>query len=201
MSKKKNILSVFLLLFLIGIGIVVPYYLKQQKENRKSVEDITSDTEPPDTLKKKAALIFNAFEELDFFFSKGQIDRLKEEFPLYFEQSDLASIENITFLADKSSYPSEDITCLIFQLDNTATVPVYYSASKGAYFFGKEKLFIQADTKTYEQKTDDTLPSFSTNEIESMQEAGYDNTKKPTDKTEPLDAQTEHPSAGKEVSP
>lgn len=197
MSKKKIILSILLLLFLIGVGIVLPYYLKQQREAKKPSADTPPHTEQAELPEDQMELSFSGFEDLEFFFSKGQIELLKEQFPLYFEQTGLTAIESITFLTDKSSYPSEDITSLLFQTDSQTMIPVYYSTSKGAFFFGKEKLSLQADTQTYELQTDNTLPSVTTEEIETMQEGGYDNTSKPADKPE----SEENTAEDKEVTP
>ena len=184
MSKKKIILSIFLLLFLIGVGIVLPYYFKPQKETNKPTKDTTPHTEQAEVSEAQTELTFTGFEDLEFFFSNVQVDRLKEEFSLYFDQAEVAPVGNIAFLADQTRYLSKDITCLLFQTDDQTMIPVYYSTSKGAFFFGKEKLSLQADAQTYELQTDNTLPSVTTEEIESMQEGGYDNTSKPADKPE-----------------
>ena len=80
------------------------------------------------------------------------------------------------FLPDETGYPDKDTTLLQFSLSNGTLLPVTYSASSGAFFFGEEKLQIAKDSRTYPRQTDDTLSSVTTEEIEARQEGGYADT-------------------------
>lgn len=191
MSRKKVILSIFLMIALILIGIVLPTIWKMEKldskKNKESThtqatdkETATAPTEPI------SALEYISFDMLKEFFSESQITDLKEQFPFYLEKSGQTDISSLEFLADETSYPDKDSTLLLFALSDATLLPVTYSTSSGAFFFGEEKLQVGTDNRKYNRQTDDTLGTFTTEEIEARQEGGYaDTTNDVIEDTEP----------------
>lgn len=180
MSRKKVIFSIFLMIALILIGIVLPTIWKIEKQDSKKH---TESIHTPETEKETAIpteplsdLEYTGFDALKEFFSESQIADLKEQFPSYFEKTGQTNISSLKFLPDETTYPDKDSTLLLFTLSDDTLLPVTYSASSGAFFFGEDKVQVATDSRTYNRQTDDTLGSLTTEEIEARQEGGYADT-------------------------
>lgn len=119
------------------------------------------------------------------------------------EKKKLTGITSVTFLEDKTTYPSSTDTLLEFTLSDDSTLLVTYSSPTGAFLFGKEKLQVGEDTKTYERQTDETLPDVSTEDVEKRQEGGFADTKdtKPEETPAASEAPTETPAAAETPAP
>lgn len=179
MSRNKVILSIALLVILVLAGIVLPTIWKQ-KHNKP-----TSQTETSETDSKKettaseteiTALKFLEFENLSDFFSDTQISSLKTQCITYLLTKEKGDITSITFQPDKTSYPDKSTLRFVFALSDDTSLPITYSTPTGAFYFGEEQLQVKLDTTVYQQKTDDSLPSLTTDEIEVQQEGGYADT-------------------------
>lgn len=181
MSRKKVILSIFLMIALVLVGIVLPAIWKMEKQDsEKSAESThtTTTEKEPTTIPERVVsdLEYIGFDTLKEFFSGSQIADLKEQFPSYFKKTGQTDISSLEFLPDETSYPDKDSTLLLFALSDDMLLPVTYSTSSGAFFFGEEKLQVSADSRTYPRQTDDTLESLTTEEIETRQEGGFADT-------------------------
>ena len=73
----------------------------------------------------------------------------------------------------------------------------------GRFFFGEERTPDSGKEIIYERPTDDKLPSITTEEIEQLQEGGYDDTSVNSEKAAPVTEVPETPSMEepKEVQP
>ena len=80
---------------------------------------------------------------------------------------------------------------------------VYYTSSTGRFFFGEERTPDSGKEIIYERPTDDKLPSITTEEVEQLQEGGYDDTSVNLEKAAPVTEVPETPSMEepKEVQP
>ena len=114
MNRTKVILSIFLMLFLLLAGLVLPSFWKSQKkeasgnkgrEPAKETTETNSDTPMPEYLD---------FDALKAFFSDSQIASLKGQFPVYLKEYVKKEQTSITFLPEKTSYPTETTVCLMF---------------------------------------------------------------------------------------
>lgn len=192
MSRIKVVLSIFLLIALVAVGIVLPTIWKMKEQNLKhdTQSDRTSSQEEETDEEETtiSELDFIGFDALADFFSDIQIEDFKEQFFSYFEKTGQTAVTTVEFLPNETNYPDKDSTLLIFSLSDGSNLPVTYSTSLGAFLFGEEKLQVSSDTRTYIRQNDDTLPTITTEEIESMQEGGYADTPNETVKTS---AQTE----------
>ena len=83
---------------------------------------------------------------------------------------------SITFLPEKTSYPTETTVCLMFSLSDQDTLPVTYHTPTGVFLFGEDGVQVSADTTVYEKQTDDSLPSLTSQDIEHLQEGGHPDT-------------------------
>lgn len=176
MNRKKVILSIFLMLFLLLAGLVLPSFWKSQKkeasgnkgrEPAKETAETNSDTPMPE---------YVDFDALKAFFSDSQIASLKEQFPVYLKEYVKKEQTSITFLPGKTSYPTETTVCLMFSLSDRDTLPVTYHTPTGVFLFGEDGVQVSADTTVYEKQTDDSLPSLTSQDIEHLQEGGYPDT-------------------------
>ena len=176
MNRTKVILSIFLMLFLLLAGLVLPSFWKSQKkeasgnkgrEPAKETTETNSDTPMPEYLD---------FDALKAFFSDSQIASLKEQFPVYLKEYVKKEQTSITFLPEKTSYPTETTVCLMFSLSDQDTLPVTYHTPTGVFLFGEDGVQVSADTTVYEKQTDDSLPSLTSLDIEHLQEGGYPDT-------------------------
>lgn len=176
MNRTKVILSIFLMLFLLLAGLVLPSFWKIQKkeasgnkgrEPAKETTETNSDTPMPEYLD---------FDALKAFFSDSQIASLKGQFPVYLKEYVKKEQTSITFLPEKTSYPTETTVCLMFSLSDQDTLPVTYHTPTGVFLFGEDRVQVSADTTVYEKQTDDSLPSLTSQDIEHLQEGGYPDT-------------------------
>ena len=174
MNRKKVILSILMMVFLIAVGFVLPHLFKEKRGEKPAssapTEEETTDTEQSSN---KTALTFLDFSALQNFFSKGQIETLRQELQ--------------TYLTD-TTYPNASDIGFSFRLSDDSVLPVYYSSSIGRFFYGEERTPGTEEIKTYEQQTDENLPVLTTEEIELLPEGGYDDTKE----TEPEKLPSDH---------
>ena len=124
------------------------------------------------------------------FFSKGQIETLRQELQTYLTDTGNSSITSVQFLADKTTYPNASDIGFSFRLSDDSVLPVYYSSSIGRFFYGEERTPGTEEIKTYEQQTDENLPVLTTEEIELLSEGGYDDTKETEPEKQPSDHKT-----------
>lgn len=105
MNRTKVILSIFLMLFLLLAGLVLPSFWKSQKkeasgnkgrEPAKETTETNSDTPMPEYLD---------FDALKAFFSDSQIASLKGQFPVYLKEYVKKEQTSITFLPEKNQLP------------------------------------------------------------------------------------------------
>lgn len=180
MSRKKVILSIFLMIGLILIGIVLPALRKMEKQDSGTSKESSHTSSPeekaPVSEQTIPVLEYIGFDELENFFSDSQIEDLKEQFPSYLKQTGQTTISSAEFLPEQTSYPDKDTIAFQFALSDHSLLPVTYSTSSGASFFGEEKLQVSGDSRTYPRQTDDSLDTVTTEEIESRQEGGYADT-------------------------
>lgn len=203
MSRKNLIIAIVLMVALIAAGIIAPTVWRINKNKQKAAKETEAVTETDltetETNKKdkEETLEFLKFDKLTSFFSEGQIKDFKEQIPVYLEKKKLTGITSVTFLEDKTTYPSSTDTLLEFTLSDDSTLLVTYSSPTGAFLFGKEKLQVGEDTKTYERQTDETLPDVSAEDVEKRQEGGFADTKdtKPEETPAASETQTEAPAA------
>lgn len=176
MSRKKVILSIFLMIALVLVGIVLPTIWKMEKHDpeKEPESNQTSIPEKETTVPEKAVVQpeYIHFDALKEFFSENQIEDLKEQFPSYFDEIG-NGVSSVEFLPDETSYPEKDATLLQFSLPDGNKLLVTYSTSSGAFFFGEEKLQVSTAQRTYMRQTDDSLPPVTTEEIEARQEGGF----------------------------
>ena len=113
------------------------------------------------------------------------------------------TLTSIRFLADDTTYPNASDINFLFQLPDKSVLPVYYTSSTGRFFFGEERTPDSGKEIIYERPTDDKLPSITTEEIEQLQEGGYDDTSVNSEKAAPVTEVPETPSMEepKEVQP
>lgn len=200
MSRVKLILSIFLMLLLLLLGIVLPSYYRKHKEIPAPKDEripVLNDSVPPE---EPIALDFLDFDGLETFFSSTQIESLKTQFSSYFQQEGLNRITSVSFLKDKTDYSGTSTVQLQFALSDHTILPVSYDTSTGVFFFGEDQVQVPFESKTYPKQTDDSLPDVTTEDIENRQEGGYpDVTAAPSSEedtlTPPADKQT------KEVQP
>lgn len=180
MSRKKVILSIFLMIALVLVGIVLPTIWKMEKHDseKETESNQTSIPEKETTVPEKTVVQpeYIHFDALKEFFSENQIEDLKEQFPSYFDEIGQNGVSSVEFLPNETSYPEKDATLLHFSLPDGNKLPVTYSTSSGAFFFGEEKLQVSTAQRTYMRQTDDSLPPVTTEEIEARQEGGFADT-------------------------
>lgn len=180
MSRKKVILSIFLMIALVLVGIVLPTIWKMEKHDseKETESNQTSIPEKETTVPEKTVVQpeYIHFDALKEFFSENQIEDLKEQFPSYFDEIGQNGVSSVEFLPNETSYPEKDATLLHFSLPDGNKLPVTYSTSSGAFFFGVEKLQVSTAQRTYMRQTDDSLPPVTTEEIEARQEGGFADT-------------------------
>lgn len=182
MSRKKLILSISLLAALVAAGIIFPSYwnLEHQRELKtlilpESSRPLKKSTKSKEETKSTTELNLKGFDALTAFFSEIQVEELKSLFSDYFSEND-RDITSITFLPEQTKYPDGGSTLLYFLLSDGSEFPVTYSTSSGAFFFGEDQKQVSTDTKTYEREIDENLPSYTSDEVFSMEEGGYADT-------------------------
>ena len=207
MNRKKAILAIFMMAFLIIIGFVFPSIWKSQKGNKKSETENTQHDNNENTETEQAenneSISFQDFEALEYFFSKEQVKLFQEELTSYLKNVKQMSLTSIRFLADDTTYPNASDINFLFQLPDKSVLPVYYTSPTGRFFFGEERTPDSGKEIIYERPTDDKLPSITTEDIEQLQEGGYDDTSVNSEKAAPVTEVPETPSMEepKEVQP
>lgn len=110
MNRKKAILAIFMMAFLIIIGFVSPSIWKSQKGNKKSETENTQHDNNENTETEQAenneSISFQDFEALEYFFSKEQVKLFQEELTSYLKNVKQMSLTSIRFLADDTTYPN-----------------------------------------------------------------------------------------------
>lgn len=85
MSRKKVILSIFLMIALVLVGIVLPTIWKMEKHDseKETESNQTSIPEKETTVPEKTVVQpeYIHFDALKEFFSENQIEDLKKQFP------------------------------------------------------------------------------------------------------------------------
>ena len=185
MNRKNLIIAVAAMAAMIAVGIVGPTVYRATKDKPKAAQEATQETTAESPSEEEEAepqkpddspLTFLEFQDLSAFFSESEIEDLKGQIPEYLERAAISGITSAKFLKDQTSYPSSTDTLLVFSLSDGSTLPVLYRTPSGSFLFGEEQLQIRRDTKTYERKTDESLPEVSADEVEEMQEGGYADT-------------------------
>ena len=186
MSRKKFILSIFLMAALVSAGIILPAMHQdqttEQPARKKSLPAIGKTTKPA-SIKKESSLSglqYLGFEDLETFLPLIQIEDLKTQLASYLQETGYINIASVTFLADETTYPSNGETLFQFSLSDGSKLPVTCLTANGTFTFGEENQQTSSSdtayTRIYTRQTDDTLPAVTTEEIEAMQEGGYADT-------------------------
>lgn len=186
MSRKKFILSIFLMAALVSVGIILPAMHRNQTTEqpaRKKSLPATGKTTKPASIKEESSLSglqYLGFEDLETFLPLIQIEDLKTQLASYLQETGYINIASVTFLADETSYPSNGETLFQFSLSDGRKLPVTCLAADGTFTFGEQNQQISSSdtayTRIYTRQTDNTLPAVTTEEIEAMQEGGYADT-------------------------
>ena len=186
MSRKKFILSIFLMAALVSVGIILPAMHRNQTTEqpaRKKSLPATGKTTKPASIKEESSLSglqYLGFEDLETFLPLIQIEDLKTQLASYLQETGYINIASVTFLVDETSYPSNGETLFQFSLSDGSKLPVTCLTADGTFTFGEENQQISSSdaayTRIYTRQTDDTLSAVTTEEIEAMQEGGYADT-------------------------
>lgn len=109
MNRKKAILAIFMMAFLIIIGFVFPSIWKSQKGNKKSETENTQHDNNENTETEQAenneSISFQDFEALEDFFSKEQVKLFQEELTSYLKnvkQMSLGMFVALDYVWDKA---------------------------------------------------------------------------------------------------
>ena len=186
MSRKKLILSIFLMAALVSVGIILPAMHRNQtaeQPSKKKSLPATGKTTKPSPIKETSSLPglqYLGFEDLETFLPLIQIEDLKPQMNSYLQEAGYTGITSITFLADETTYPSNGEILFQFSLSDDSKLPVTCLTADGTFTFGEENQQTSSSdtayTRIYTRQTDDTLPAVTTEEIEAMQEGGYADT-------------------------
>ncbi len=175
MSKLRVILAILLLIILVVIGIVLPSLWRSSKNTSEKQTDLASSNRDDLTPNEESSdLEYTEFEKLSSFFPDSVTADLKALFPVYLQNSGRIEIKSVTFLPDETTYPDNNTTRLFFQLSDSTRLPVQYIGDLGVLLFGDEEAEFSTEQRSYEKQTDDTLPTVTTDQVETMQESGYD---------------------------
>lgn len=175
MSKLRVILAILLLIILVVIGIVLPSLWRSSKNTSEKQTDLASSNRDDLTPnEERSDLEYTGFEKLSSFFPDSVTADLKALFPVYLKNSGRDEIKSVTFLPDETTYPDNNTTRLFFQLSDSTRLPVQYIGDLGVLLFGDEEAEFSTEQRSYEKQTDDTLPTVTTDQVETMQESGYD---------------------------
>lgn len=175
MSRLRVILAILLLIILVVIGIVLPSLWRSSKNTSEKQTDLASSNRDDLTPNEESSdLEYTGFEKLSSFFPDSVTADLKALFPVYLKNSGRAEIKSVTFLPDETTYPDNNTTRLFFQLSDSTRLPVQYIGNLGVLLFGDEEAEFSTEQRSYEKQTDDTLPTVTTDQVETMQESGYD---------------------------
>lgn len=195
MSRKKIILSILLMAALVLVGIVLPTIHRNKVTGR--MEKKTNIPTTGNRAKKSSreeisslsGIQYLGFEDLETFLPFVQIEDLKTQLASYLQEAGYTDISSVIFLVDETSYPSNGQTLFQFALSNGSKLPVTCLTADGTFTFGEKNQQIDSsgtsDTRIYARQTDNSLPTVTTEEIETMQESGYADTES-TDSTESI---------------
>ena len=186
MSRKKFILSIFLMAALVSVGMILPAMHRDQTAEQpagKKQVPAAGKTKKPSPRKETYSLSrlqYLGFEDLETFLPLIQIEDLKAQMASYLQEAGYTGITSITFLADETTYPSNGEILFQFSLSDDSKLPVTCLTADGTFTFGEENQQTSSSdtayTRIYTRQTDDTLPAVTTEEIEAMQEGGYADT-------------------------
>lgn len=186
MSRKKLILSIFLMAALVSVGIILPAMHRNQtaeQPTRKKQVPATGKTTKPSPIKENSSLSglqYLGFEDLETFLALIQIEDLKTQMVSYLQDTGYRNITSVTFLVDETRYPSDGETLFQFSLSDGSKLPMTCLTVDGTFTFGEEERQISSSenayTRIYTRQTDNSLPAVTTKEIEAMQEGGYADT-------------------------
>ncbi len=186
MSRKKLILSIFLMAALVSVGMILPAIHRNQtaeQPSRKKQIPATGKTTKPSPIKENSSLSglqYLGFENLETFLALIQIEDLKTQMVSYLQDTGYRNITSVTFLVDETSYPSNGETLFQFSLSDGSKLPVTCLTVDGTFTFGENNQQIDlsdmSDMRIYARQTDNSLPAVTTEEIEAMQEGGYADT-------------------------
>lgn len=99
MNRKKAILAIFMMAFLIIIGFVFPSIWKSQKGNKKSETENTqhdnNENAETEQAENNESISFQDFEALEDFFSKEQVKLFQEELTSYLKNVKQISLTSI----------------------------------------------------------------------------------------------------------
>ena len=175
MSRLRVILAILLLIILVVIGIVLPSLWKSGKNtSEKQTDPASSNREGSTPTEEMSDLEYTGFEKLSSFFPDSVTADLKALFPVYLQNSGRTEIKSVTFLPDETTYPDNNTTELFFQLSDSTRLPVQYIGDLGVLLFGDEEAEFSTEQQSYEKLTDDSLPTVTTDQVETRQEGGYD---------------------------
>ncbi len=186
MNRNKTILAIIIMIGLSIIYIVLPAVWKAENTNNDADKPTSEEAnvETSDSNHVFLKLDYIGWEHLEVFFSQTQIDALTTQISDYLIQTGRTETKSIQFLPNATTYPQGSSILLQFVLSDSSILPVTYSTQTGAFLFGKEKLQVSSEVKTYEKATDESLPLITTEEIEQMLEGGFDDTKEATNDNE-----------------
>ena len=171
MSRLRVILAILLLIILVVIGIILPSLWKSGKNTSEKQTDLaSSDREDSTPNEEMTDLEYTGFEKLSSFFPDSVTADLKALFPVYLQNSGRTEIKSVTFLPDETTYPDNNTTELFFQLSDSTQ----YIGDLGVLLFGDEEAEFSTEQQSYEKQTDDSLPTVTTDQVETRQEGGYD---------------------------
>lgn len=105
MSRKKLILSIFLMAALVSVGIILPALHRDQdsrKPKGKNPIPTRENTKKPSPIKEVSSLPelqYLGFEDLETFLPLIQIEDLKAQMASYLQEAGYINITSVTFLA------------------------------------------------------------------------------------------------------
>jgi hypothetical protein len=186
MNKKKLALSILLLLFLVGACIIIPIILKG---NAEKPDPNISETPPTETTAQTTTpvlveLTYKQFEDLEVLLAQEQIESLEQQLTSYISLY-APEHDTVTFIPEKTAYPNEYTLELSFLLSDNDNLSVYYNLRTDSFTFSEEQIMVEVkEDMTYEKPVDYTLPNYTTEEIERMQEGGFPDTESLTQSEE-----------------
>ena len=105
MSRKKLILSIFLMAALVSVGIILPALHRDQdsrKPKGKNPIPTRENTKKPSPIKEVSSLPelqYLGFEDLETFLPLIKIEDLKAQMASYLQEAGYINITSVTFLA------------------------------------------------------------------------------------------------------
>ena len=153
---------------------------QQDKKKNEPKAGNPTEKQSVNNLASLTGLQYLGFEDLETFLPSAQADSLKTQFTSYLQEAGYTDLTSVTFLVDETSYPSNGMIRFLFALSDGSKLPVTCLTADSTFTFGEENQTVPssdlADARIYTRRTDDTLPAVTTEEIEAMQEGGYEDT-------------------------